>query len=146
MSLNESSITLYVEYKLPPRSILVSFLIVNDRNQCLYSVELDLSLGTRIIDMPFSFDDNNKKLSLQIETTNDDIRNFPLSVDVVSLDDLFTMPFIVHTGIFHSKDNVDQYIGNCLYAAGKLEYTFPLPLIMACNIIPDFEKILIRKK
>jgi hypothetical protein len=145
MTTNESSISLYIDHAQSSQPILVSFSIMDNCGQCLYTVDLDLSSVTTTVDMPFNFNNNNKKLLLQIETINEDIRNFPLLINGITLDDLFTMPFIVHTGIFYSKDNIDQHIGNCLYAAGKLEYTFPIPLIMACNIIPDFKKILIRK-
>ena len=135
MTIEESSIGLCVEHVQSIRSILVSCSIIDDQNQCLYKLDVDLCSNVTVVDMSFNFDITCKELLLRIETLDENIREFPLSINVIKLDDLFTVPFIAHTGSFYNLDNIKQSDGNCLYAAGRLEYRFPLPFVLACNIV-----------
>ena len=135
MIIGESSIGLCVEHVQSSQSILVSFSIIDDQNQCLYKSNVDLCSHVTVVDMSFNFDITCKELLLQIETSDENIREFPLSINVIKLDDLFTVPFIAHTGSFYNLDNIKKSVGNCLYAAGRLEYRFPLPIVLACNIV-----------
>ena len=80
MIIGESSIGLCVEHVKSSQSILLSFSIIDDQNQCLYKSNVDLCSHVTVVDMSFNFDITCKELLLQIETSDENIREFPLDL------------------------------------------------------------------
>jgi hypothetical protein len=84
------------------------------------------------------FDYMNLTIPVQLifETCNPDDqfnRDNPITVSQLILDDLFTVPHLLETGIL-KDNNQDNQAGNVLWETGQLVYTFNLPLISGCRL------------
>ena len=58
----------------------------------------------------------------------------PVVVESLVLDDLFTIPHLLHGGVLTNNDIVMD-TGNVLWCTGQLVYTFKLPLISIIGIV-----------
>lgn len=86
------------------------------------------------------FDYMNLTIPVQLifETYNSDDqfnRDNPITVTQLILDDLFTIPCLLETGILKDNNQDNYAAGNVLWRTGQLVYTFNLPLINGCRLL-----------
>ena len=117
------------------QSVVVS---VRQNNQILTNkiVEVIDKIG-KFFELCFDYVNLNTPVQLIFETHNSDDqvnRDNPVIVTQVILDDLFTIPHLLCTGILKPEEQ-DNQCGNVLWRTGQLVYTFNLPLISGVRII-----------
>jgi hypothetical protein len=128
-----TSISLVFEHLVSQYSIPVECKIIQN-NICLTHVNINLNKQNTEIFLPIDFDLTVDTIALIIETQASYISNTPLMIKRLTFDDLFSIPFIPHTGQFIDDTNKLHDLGNTLYAPGKLIYNFKIPLLRNCNL------------
>jgi len=99
---------------------------------CITNIGLD---GVKF-NLEFNYQSLNAPVCLTIKTHIQDDqfnKDNPVVVESLVLDDLFTIPHLLHSGVLTSNGIVVD-TGNVLWCPGKLVYTFKLPIISVVKI------------
>lgn len=123
----KSSFTIKYHHDIVVDSIKVNLSVVQ-KNITLYQRTLDLRCFFSPLQIDFDFEVPGP-LELIFETDSLLISTYPLYIDRIEIDDLFSIPFVSHKGELTTLENHSD-VGNCLYAAGSLTYKLELPI---CN-------------
>ena len=117
------------------QTVLVS---VCQQDQILsQSIIENINCNEQSFELLFDYINLTVPVQLIFETHNHDDqfnRDNPITVTQLILDDLFTIPHFLYTGIVKAE-NQDNRPGNVLWKTGQLVYTFNLPLISDCRIL-----------
>jgi hypothetical protein len=87
-------------------------------------------------ELSFDYISLNTTVQLIFETCNNNDqfnRDNPVIVTQLILDDLFTIPHFLGTGVL-TEETTNSEPGNVLWKTGQLVYTFNLPLISGCRL------------
>ena len=114
----------------------VTVMICQD-DQILSQVLVDnIDQAGQAFELQFDYANLIMPIRLIFETFNTDDqfnRDNPITVTQLVLDDLFTIPHLLATGIL-VLELLATEPGNVLWKTGRLVYTFNLPIISGCRI------------
>jgi hypothetical protein len=123
-----------VEY-FAEQSVVIS---AEQNNQVLNSICVtNIGLSGVDFNLEFDYQSLNDSVSLIIQTHVEDDqfnKDNPVVVESLMLDDLFTIPHLLHSGVL-TNNGVVMDTGNVLWCPNKLVYTFKLPIISIAGIV-----------
>jgi hypothetical protein len=111
---------------------------VQQNNQILATKSIkNIDTVGQFFELLFDYAEQTGNIQFIIDTchANDQFnRDNPVEIDQLIIDDLFTMPHFLMSGmLMHSNQLVDT--GNVLWRSGQLVYTFKLPIVSGVGIV-----------